>query len=66
MGDLETNVFNVKLIEVTIHMKHQTLKVFRPFFSFFNGFDKKRAQYVCFDVRLEVQKHAVGGQLLRA
>jgi len=28
MGDLEANVFDVKLIELTIHMKHQTLEVF--------------------------------------
>jgi hypothetical protein len=42
MGDLEPNVFDAKRIELMIHMKHQTLKVFQPFFSFFNGFDKKR------------------------
>jgi hypothetical protein len=42
MGDLEANVFDAKLIELTVHMKHQTLKVLQPFFSFFNGFDKNR------------------------
>jgi len=42
MGYLETNVFDAKLVKFMVHMKCQTLKVLQPFFSFFNGFNKKR------------------------
>jgi hypothetical protein len=42
MAHLESNVLDVELIKFMIHIKHQTLEVFLPFFSFVNGFDKKR------------------------
>jgi hypothetical protein len=46
MGDLEANVFDAKLTKLTVHMKHQTLEVLQPFFSFFTRFDKKRGHYM--------------------
>jgi hypothetical protein len=42
MGDIKGNAFDAELAKFIVHMKHQTLEVFQPFFSFLNGFDKEK------------------------
>ncbi len=42
MGDHEVNVFDTKLEEHIVHMKHQVLEVFQPFLSFLHGFKRKK------------------------
>ncbi len=44
--DLETNVFDAKLEEFTICMKHQVLNVLHLFFSFLHEFDRKKCHNI--------------------
>jgi hypothetical protein len=47
MGDLEVNVFDTKLEEHIVHMKHQVLEFFQPFLSFLHGFKRKKRSQIC-------------------
>lgn len=47
MGDHEVNVFDTKLEEHIVHMKHQVLEVFQPFLSFLHGFKRKKRSQIC-------------------
>ncbi len=42
MGDHEVNVFDTKLEEHIVHMKHQFLEVFQPFLFFLHGYKRKK------------------------
>jgi len=48
-----------------VHMKHQVLAIFHPFFNFLHGFHMKiGSQYNGFDVGFKVQKYVHGDHYL--